>query len=420
MALPSPMLNKIEAPPFRGRPVAPLKGSRENLIYRLWRDMRYFDSISIALTALAIAACHDSALVQVDAGSAASIVVSADRIDLASGETEQLSATVLDKAGRLIAGAAVSWTSDAAEVAAINTTGLVEGISQGMTQVHAHIGLLTAATVVVVAAADGPEASAASECAAAPPEWLWCDDFEEDRLGSYFEYKSSDGAFSRTPSVGLESSAGMRVRWEAGQVAAGALHLAVGRSPDNYRRSVTAGTEDYRELYWRLYVRTQDAWVGGGGYKLSRAFVFHSPDHWGQAMMAYVWAENEHVTIVSASGTDEEGTPLTKRYSDSENQRWLGARQSETPIFDADHVGQWYCVEARVQLNTSDVSDGVFQLWIDDQLEAERTDLNWVGNYRDYGLNAVFVENYWNGGSPVAQERYLDNFVVSTERIGCG
>jgi hypothetical protein len=31
----------------------------------------------------------------------------------------------------------------------------------------------------------------------------------------------------------------------------------------------------------------------------------------------------------------------------------------------------------------------------------------------------VFVENYWNTGSPVAQERYLDNLVVSTQRIGC-
>ena len=352
----------------------------------------------------------------VDEGFAASTLVSADNIDLASGETAQLSATVLDQVGQPVAEATVFWTSDPAAVAAINTTGLVEG----MTQVHARIGLLTAATVVVVAAADGPNPPATSECAAAPPEWLWCDDFEEDRLGSYFEYKSADGAFSRTASVGLESSVGMRARWEAGQVGAGALHLAVGRSPDAYRRSVTAGTEDYRELYWRLYVRTQDDWVGGGGYKLSRAFGFHSPDHWGQAMMAYVWAEAEHVTIVSASGTDEEGTPLTTRYNDSENQRWLGARHSETPIFDADHVGRWHCVEARVQLNNSDVSDGVFQLWIDDQLEAERTNLNWVGNYRDYGLNAVFVENYWNGGSPVAQERYLDNFVVSTERIGCG
>jgi len=31
----------------------------------------------------------------------------------------------------------------------------------------------------------------------------------------------------------------------------------------------------------------------------------------------------------------------------------------------------------------------------------------------------VFFENYWNTGSPAAQERYLDDIVVSTRRIGC-
>ena len=43
-----------------------------------------------------------------------------------------------------------------------------------------------------------------------------------------------------------------------------------------------------------------------------------------------------------------------------------------------------------------------------------------ITQYQEYGLNAVFLENWWNAGSPVAQERYLDNFVISTERIGCG
>ena len=74
---------------------------------------------------------------------------------------------------------------------------------------------------------------------------------------------------------------------------------------------------------------------------------------------------------------------------------------------------------AQVRLNEAGQADGVFRMWIDGQLEAERTGLNWVGSYDEYGINAVFVSNYWNDGSPTQQERYLDNFVVSTERIGC-
>jgi hypothetical protein len=35
-------------------------------------------------------------------------------------------------------------------------------------------------------------------------------------------------------------------------------------------------------------------------------------------------------------------------------------------------------------------------------------------------INAVLFENYWNAGSPVTQERYFDNIVISTSRIGCG
>ncbi len=74
----------------------------------------------------------------------------------------------------------------------------------------------------------------------------------------------------------------------------------------------------------------------------------------------------------------------------------------------------------RAKLNDPGWSNGAFQLWIDDRLEASQTGLGWMGGYRDYGINVVYLENYWNDGAPQAQERYFDNFVVSTQRIGCG
>src|SRR5690606_16146937 len=40
--------------------------------------------------------------------------------------------------------------------------------------------------------------------------------------------------------------------------------------------------------------------------------------------------------------------------------------------------------------------------------------------YSAYGINALLLENYWNNGSPRQQERYFDNLVVSTQRVGCG
>jgi hypothetical protein len=102
----------------------------------------------------------------------------------------------------------------------------------------------------------------------------------------------------------------------------------------------------------------------------------------------------------------------------------LGARRnvrdSSEPIFHtrarvADHQG----IEAHARLNDPGRANGVFELWISGGLQARLEGLNWQGAYGEYGINTVFLENYWNDGSPQPQERYFDNFVVSTERIGC-
>jgi hypothetical protein len=242
-----------------------------------------------------------------------------------------------------------------------------------------------------------------------------------NRLSAYFEFNDADGSFQRVTDAGVGRSGAMRARFAAGQVGAGALHLALGRTPSPYFRPADAGTADYRELYWRLYLRVPENWVGGGGWKLSRAFIF-ADDSWAQAMIAHVWSGGPGHTqlfIDPARGTDEAGNVVTTTYNDGPNLSWLGAAGSTTPIFDAAHIGTWTCVEAHVKLNDSGETNGAFDLWIDDRLEAQRAGLNFVGSYTEYGLNAVFVENYWNDGAPATQERYIDNFVVSTQRIGC-
>jgi hypothetical protein len=263
------------------------------------------------------------------------------------------------------------------------------------------------------------------ECDAAKPEWLFCDDFETNRLGRYFEYKNPDSSFTRADSVGVLGSTGMRVRFKKGQVDAGSLKLAFGKTPSAYMRAVDSGATEYRELYWRVYLRNDSSWIGGGGDKLSRAQVLVSPS-WAQAMGAPVWSAGpglpgaNYLTIDPYSGTDVTGALKTTTYNDFPHLRWLGSVRSRTPIFDQAHVGKWYCIEAHVRLNDPGESNGVFELWIDDWLEAQHTGLNWLGSFTDYGLNSVFFENYWNAGSPVEQTRYMDNIVVSTQRIGCG
>ena len=264
----------------------------------------------------------------------------------------------------------------------------------------------------------------ANECQAAEAAWIWCDDFDQDRIASYFEYSSASGSFVRTQGVGVDASFGMRTQFAQGQDDAGALRLAFGRTPSSYVAPVDAGTQDYRELYWRIFLRNQAGWTGGGAEKLTRATSLVT-GNWAQAMIAHVWSgqnlpERDRLILDPASGTDAAGNLQTTTYNDFGNLRWLGADIGDTALFATAGVGQWYCIEAHVKLNDAGSSNGVFELWIDDVLDAQRTGLNWVGAYAAYGMNAVFVENFWNVGSPAQQERYIDNFIVSTERIGCG
>lgn len=276
---------------------------------------------------------------------------------------------------------------------------------------------------VLIAAGLPAQTPVVTECDAPAAEWIWCDDFEEDRSASYFEVQRARGRFTREANVGVAGSMGMRARFEAGQLAAGSLHLAFGRTPDPYFRPVDAGTRDYREIYWRVWLRTDSGWTGGGGYKLSRATVF-ADRNWAQAMIAHVWSGNggrrDYLVIDPATGTDAGGVVRTRKYNDFERLRFLGSRRAARPLFGPEDVGRWHCVEAGVALNDPGRANGRFVLWVDGAEEARLDAINWLGTYAGYGINAVMLENYWNGGAPTDQSRYFDNLIVSTARVGCG
>lgn len=366
------------------------------------------------------------------------VIVTPASATVAEGDTLALEATVRDASGDAKS-IKVTWSSSDPETASVSESGVVTGRAVGSVAISAEAGPASGGAEVTVTAPDstgdsdggagdggdpggGGDPGAAAPCESPDPAWIWCDDFEQDRLGRYFEHNDAGGAFVREAGVGRDGSAAMRARYASGAVSVGWLHLAFGRTPGSYFDPVDAGDSDYREIYWRLYVRNQDGWIGGGGDKLSRAIVF-ATSGWAEAMVAHVWSggretTRDYLVIDPASGTDLLGNLLTTGYNDP-NLRWLGAARGDTPLFGPGQVGQWHCVEAHVRLNDPGSANGVFELWVDGVKDAERTGLNWVGAYQDYGINAVFVENYWNDGSPQAQERYLDDFVVSTERIGC-
>ena len=143
-------------------------------------------------------------------------------------------------------------------------------------------------------------------------------------------------------------------------------------------------------------------------------------------MVAHVWSGKdpgkhaEYLKTDPVRGTDSKGRLLSERYNDFANFRWLGARLSRSAVFSHKNFGKWQCIEAHVRLNDSNANNGIFQVFINNRLEISHRGIDWIGPYREYGINAVFFENYWNNGSPKTQSRYIDNIIISTSKIGCG
>lgn len=350
----------------------------------------------------------------------ATIAVTPASPSVQAGGTAQLSATLRDAGGNVLTGRTVTWTSSTTSVATISSSGLVTAVAAGTTTATAASGGVSGSTTVTVTAAAPPPQSNLG-CANPQPGYIWCDDFESDRMASYFE--TDPTLFARQAGAGVNGSFAMHAHWTAGQTDAGSLKLAFGSTPSAYFKAVDAGTANYREIYWRFYIRTSSGWATNGTDKITRAIVF-AGSNWQEAAIGHLWTggtgtSQDYAFLDPASGTDAAGNVLTTEYNDFAHLTWLGAAQGQLSIFDAAHSNQWYCIETHMKLNDAGATNGVFEYWINGALQARDTNLNWLGAYSAYGINAIFLENYTNNGAAQAQDRYFDNFVVSTQPIGC-
>jgi uncharacterized protein YjdB len=350
----------------------------------------------------------------------ATVTVSLTPNTVDQGQTSQAAATARDAQGNALTGRPVTWSSNNTSVATVTAAGVVNGVSAGTAQITATVeGKTGSAPITVNASAPPPPATGCSGISGA----IFCDDFDTNRLSSYFEYDQASGGFTRQSGAGRNGGVGMRARWSAGQVTAGSLKLAFGRTPDSYFRAVDAGTTNYRNIYWRIWMRPQAGWQANGNDKMTRAIVFAGAN-WSEAAIGHVWggsgSAQNFLVMDPASGTDTQGNLRTTGYNDFENLRWLGAATGTTPVFGSSYAGQWICVESHMRLNDAGQSNGVFETWVNGTLDAQRTGLNWVGSYNAYGINAIFLEAFINNGAPQAQVRDYDDFVVGTQRIGCG
>jgi len=248
------------------------------------------------------------------------------------------------------------------------------------------------------------------------PDWVWCDDFEDDSLleTNYFEVVRAGGRFGVASDIVFDGSSSLKATYLPTVLGAGNLKFSFGKTTVAPTRNLD---EDFDEIYWRFYVLHEAGWQGNP-LKLSRATVFTKAD-WSQASIGHLW-ENDSLGLKLDPVSGVVGsTVVTNGYNDFPNFTWLGGLGGNIEIYAPGNANKWFCVEVHMALNTPGVVDGVFEFWIDDVLQATRSNYNWRGSYVAYGINAIFLENYSNGLLPKEQSRYMDNFVVSRARINC-
>ena len=246
---------------------------------------------------------------------------------------------------------------------------------------------------------------------------IWYDDFN----GPDKPYGDAAGSLDEQESFGGGPGKSLACFYDKGSQGTGNRKVFFGDYPTGGK--VVRKDERFDAIYWRVYVKHQPGWTGGGEAKLSRATSLTSAN-WTQAMIAHVWSgPGDSLTLDPASGVSGDQI-VTVKYNDFAHLRWLGNKPASTFKFSsAAEAGWWVCIESFAKLNTPGQKDGVNRLWIDGRLEVERKNLDWRGSYTDHAINAVFLESYWNQGSPARQTRWVDNFVISTQPIGpvvCG
>jgi hypothetical protein len=257
---------------------------------------------------------------------------------------------------------------------------------------------------------------------------IWYDNFDVDRIASYFEPAAGSGDLRYSTTALGRGGKSMECFYPTGGFGYGNRKIAFGDCPvtNNRRKS----GQKFDDIYWRIYVKFPKDWVGDAAAKMSRATVFSGPN-WSQASILHCWSAGRStktaLTLDPATGV-RNNVLATTAYNNFRNLRWLGNYPpAKFGIADPNEVGRWVCVECRMKLNsitpTTDAAgktiwDGYGAMWIDGKLETERKNMNFRGTLDTYGINAVLLEAYWNNKSPVNQYRWYDDFVVSTKPIG--
>jgi hypothetical protein len=235
------------------------------------------------------------------------------------------------------------------------------------------------------------------------PEWVWCDDFEgEQDLTVNYQDTSLNGLAATTEDA-FSGNYGLRQHYDAGQVDAGWISRFYADALGNDYGPV------HDEIYVRWYHKFEAAFFGAPP-KMAR--LRSLGPGWDKRFSVLYWIDPDTPTREIVADVS---VPFS---SQANSSGYLPVARSDFYYSDPANIGRWICHEMYVNNNTPGQADGTYRYWADSRLIIERTGVDLRGS-TSFNFNEAMLDTYWNGGSPVAQNRYYDNCVISTERVGC-
>jgi len=249
------------------------------------------------------------------------------------------------------------------------------------------IGLINSAFVLILFnACSSVTAGTLTERWADHPEWLWFDDFESGAaLKTNYQDVDTTG-FSVVTTDAVSGTQALRQHYTNGMVDAGWII-----------RVNDSGFPPH--LFMRFYHKFESGFSGFPP-KMARMRYRQRSGDWTSTFAVHCWIDNN---LVVADVKAQSG--------------WLPIAKSNFSFANTSNIDRWVCFEMEVLLNTPGKQDGLYRMWADDSLIVERLNVDLRGS-ESYLINEVMLDCYWNGGSPKEQNRYFDNFVISTQKIG--
>ncbi len=220
---------------------------------------------------------------------------------------------------------------------------------------------------------------------------IWEDDFEDGlALKTKYEDANTNG-LSITQEEAFDGKNSLEQKYTQGQIDAGWICKV-----NNH------GYPDH--IFMRWYHKFED---GFEGFPPKMARIRHRDRQiWKTSYAVHCWITNEGEVVLDVRANNS---------SQANSSGYLPIARSGFNF--KENIGKWVCFEMEVKLNSPGKKDGLYRLWINDELKIERLNVDLRGNTSEK-INELMLDCYWNNGSPKQQSRFYDDFVVSENKIG--